>query len=211
MREESDHEILEGIASGSRRSFRQMYERHGRMVLMATMRLVKNHEDAEEATQDAFMALMRLGSRAREIDSPRAWLLRVASNRVMDQKRRLSCRPEGSIQPTAQGRENEPPNLVPMEQLITCDAVQRENLYHRELNDRISARAKELPERQMLAFSLRHFQGMTLKEVAEVMECSVGAVKAHLHIATAKIRIQLVEDGILAPRTRESRREVSNE
>lgn len=210
MREESDREILEGIASGSRRSFRQIYERHGRVVLMAAMRLVKNREDAEEATQDAFMALMRLGPRAREIESPRAWLLRVATNRVMDQRRRLASRPEGSIQPTAQGQENESSNLIPMEQLITCDAVQREHLYCRELHDRITAHAQCLPERQLLAFTLRHFQGMALKEVAEVMECTVGAVKAHLHLATAKVRKQLVEDGILAPGAGQ-RREVSNE
>lgn len=204
MREETDQQILEGLALGSRRSFRQLYERYGGLVLNTTLRLSRNREDAEEATQDAFLAMARLGNRAREIESPRAWLLRVASNRVLDLKRRLSSRPEGFIQDTGQGREDDPSNLIPMEQLLFCDARQRDVYYEKQLTDRIAALAEALPERQLLAFSLRHFQEMSLKETAEVMECTVGAVKAHLHIATGKIRKQLVLEGFLAPTTRET-------
>ena len=61
----------------------------------------------------------------------------------------------------------------------------------RELGQEISLAILSLPVRQQKAFVLKHMHDLPIKEIAGIMDCSPGAVKAHIFHATRKLREQL--------------------
>jgi len=60
-----------------------------------------------------------------------------------------------------------------------------------ELGVLIHTAVDQLPEKQKIVFILRHYQGLSLKEIANVMDCTEGTVKTHLFRATGKLRNEL--------------------
>lgn len=189
---EQDSILLNKIARGDRKAFRQLYDQHVRSVYAVALRVSGNYEDAEEATQDAFMQLMREGSRLMKIRNVRGWLMQVASRRAIDGLRRRAARPELKL--GDMGTDGE---VLPLDALASRAANARDEAGAAEFAAAIRRRMSDLPERQMMAFSLRHFESLSIKEIAQTMECSEGAVKAHLHFALTKMREWLAEDGFL--------------
>jgi RNA polymerase sigma-70 factor (ECF subfamily) len=62
-----------------------------------------------------------------------------------------------------------------------------------ELGVLIRKAVDRLPERQKVVFVLRHYEGLMLKEIAEIMNCTEGTVKTHLFRATGKLRDELAQ------------------
>lgn len=188
MDERQEKEALARLAGGDPAAFAPLYEAHCRPVYALALRLARNYEDAEEATQDAFMDLSRLGAEAVSITNLRAWLLKVVSRRAVDLLRRRASR-------TPPGGE-----LVHVEEidlLASATPCPRDSAVGAELATRIRQLAATLPERQQAAFTLRHYHALPLAAVAETMGLTEGAVKAHLFQATAKLREQLQREGFL--------------
>lgn len=187
MDEPEDKWLLKRLGAGDREAFRLLYDRHVRSIYAVALRLTGSYEDAEEAAHDAFMDLMRQGAKAEQIDHLRAWLLRVAMRRATDMMRLRQRQPQ----------HQEGGDVLELDALGLHTAHPRETLESRDLISRVRHLARELPERQGIAFSLRHFQGFSVAEVAAAMECSEGAVKAHLHLALKRMRELLRAEGLL--------------
>lgn len=203
MSESQDRWLLERLAAGDREAFRAIYDEHVRSIYAVALRLTGSYEDAEEAAHDAFMDLVRLGPKAREIGSVRAWLLRVAMRRAADAMR-LRGR-----QPRLAGSLSEPDSGV----LQELDALglrwpdPKAAHEARDMAERVRHLSRQLPERQAMAFALRHYQGLSIAEVAAAMSCTDGAVKAHLHLALKRLRELLRDEGSSAPERNNPREE----
>jgi len=61
----------------------------------------------------------------------------------------------------------------------------------REITERISAALRSLPERQRAVFVLRHYEELSLQEIAQALDMSLGTVKSALHRAVARLRQRL--------------------
>ncbi len=190
-----EQKLLRLAGRGDREAFRLVYQEHVRTLYAVALRVTRNYEDAEEAVQDAFVQLVRQGSKASRIRSGRAWLIQVTTRRSIDLVRRRTARREDPL--ATSWDDAAAAHIIPLDALTSREPLARDRLHDEELSMRIRELAGQLPERQMLAFTLRHFQGMSLAEVAEAMECSVGAVKSHLHHGLNKMRRWLRQDGFL--------------
>ena len=123
---------------------------------------------AEELAQDALMRAVRDWRKVQKMDSPEAWLHRVALNLAHSffrrraaearAKKRLAAEPQRSVPPAS-------PDAFALRQAVAT-----------------------LPRRQKTAVALRYFAGLSVRETAEVLECPEGTVKTLTHKAMTTLR-----------------------
>jgi RNA polymerase sigma-70 factor, ECF subfamily len=144
--------------------------------LVAGLALAAGSMDAaKDAVQDAFLQLHRHWHKVSTYEEPVAWLQRVATNRVANQRR-------------DRGRADElADRLAPALSATVDDESRAAQL------DLLAAVAA-LPRGQRLVVGLHHLTGLPIREVAAAMEISEGTVKSQLHDARAALRTALEVD-----------------
>jgi RNA polymerase sigma-70 factor, ECF subfamily len=147
---------------------------HYRAVYGVTYRVLGDEELAADAAQDTFIkAIGALGSFRGE-SSVRTWLLRIATNTARSVGRRRTSRREVSLEPELERRASGPD---PASRAVTRTEAER------------AARAlQELPEKQRLAVSLRIYEDLSHREIAEVLGSSEGAVRVNYHLGIKRLR-----------------------
>jgi len=168
----TDARLVERTRAGDVRAFDEIVARHKRAVYSTARRLLGSHEDADEAAQIAFVRAWQALDGFRGESSLRTWLVRIVLN--VSKSLRARARPLDGLE----GQE----------QLADTRAGSDELLRRRELRARVRRAVDRLPPRQREVVILKVFSEMTHREVAEILELSVGAVKAHLHQAVSNLR-----------------------
>lgn len=162
---------LDRLKEGHRDAWDAFVAKHRRRIYAVGYRMTGNAADAEEASQEAFLAFSRGLPSFRGEASPSTFLYRIAIH--------------ASIRISERRRPQEPldaePEAPPPEE-------ERD-----ELLMKVRAAVLGLPPRQRAAFTLRHYEGLKIGEVAEALDLSEGTVKAHLHQALANLRDALRE------------------
>jgi RNA polymerase sigma-70 factor, ECF subfamily len=151
-----------------------MVQRHYAAVFEVSFRVLGDPELAADATQDALVKAVRgLGS-FRGDASLKTWLLRIAANTARSAGRKATSRREVELVPeSCAGQEARSPET---------DAVTRTEA------DRAARALQELPPKQRLAVSLRIYQGLSHKEIGEVLGSSEGAARVNYHLGIKRLR-----------------------
>jgi RNA polymerase sigma-70 factor, ECF subfamily len=176
-----DAALLAASAANDPAAFRLLVDRHLSLALMIARRMLRDDAEAEDVAQDA---LLRLWRGAATIDAAglgaggvRPWLRRVVSNLCIDRIRA--------------GRRTDVTDEVP-EQIEP--ATQIVGLTDAELAARVDQALQRLPERQRLALTLFHYQGLSQVEVGETMGVSDEAVESLLARARRTLKADLKDD-----------------
>lgn len=169
----SDPELVRLIARGDREALRLLYERHREFVYRVALRFLDDEEDAGDVTQAVFLNLIHGARHFRSRARFTTWLYRVTANRCLNLKDRAyrRLRADGVDPAGANGLAEDPASRP--------DAI----LEFRELETRIRLALARLSSRQRLALILSRYEGLSYKEIARAMECSVGSVESLLYRA----------------------------
>src|SRR5205809_6709569 len=148
-----DATLLAKVVAGDAAAFRTITERHLSAVLALARRMLRDDAEAEDVAQETMLRLWR-NAAGLELgpNGVRPWLRRVASNLCID---RVRARRNTSVVEEVP-EESAPPTQV-------------RHLAERELGARVDAALQALPERQRLAITLFHYEGMSQIEVGEVL------------------------------------------
>lgn len=151
-----------------------------------------DREEAQDLTQEAFLRVFQNIKKFRGDSSLYTWFYRIVVNTCLDGRRRRR-RWERIFSLWRPGlREGEPSRGVFEEQ---PDMAEGNNpmavLNGKKLTQEIRKALMSLPERQRVAFQLKVFQGMSIREIAQVMGSAEGTVKSHLFRATHSLRTVL--------------------
>ena len=165
-------ETLERFRLGDEEAFRDLVEGHRRRVYAVARRLLRTHEDADEATQLAFLRAWKARESFRGDAAFGTWMTRIVLNVA---KSMLAAK-----------KPNDP--LEDGLELVDPSQNARQGLELEQARRHVRAAVERLPERQRTVVLLKVFSEMTHREVAAAMELSEGAVKAHLHQAVANLR-----------------------
>ena len=170
--------LLARVAAGEAEAFRGLVDRHLPSVLAVARRMLRDDAEAEDVAQDTLLRLWRnAGGLELGPGGVRPWLRRVVSNLCID---RVRARRNTTVV-EAVPEDSEPP-------------TQFRQLAERELGARVDAALKALPERQRLALTLFHYEGMSQIEVGEAMGISDEAVESLLARARRTLKVSLKEE-----------------
>lgn len=175
--------VVELAQRGDARAFERLYRLHSARVYALCMRILRNPDEAEDATQEVFLHVFRKIQGFRGDSAFSTWLHRVAVNTTLMRLRgtkitmtALTEMNESGQEISTAGRELGGPDLR-LEGYV----------------DRVSLEKaiEQLPPRCKLMFVLYDIQGYAHREIAKLLGCSVGNAKSQLHKARVKLRQHL--------------------
>ncbi len=174
---ERDEELMERVAGGDTRAFEAIYDRYSRRAYSLARRITGEAAGAEEATQDAFLALWRGASR---FDPERAslatWLLALARYRSIDLLRRGMPRALDRVLTEGAAESIEAPERTE-DQVI---ALQE--------HDQALGLVAELRPEQREVIDLAYFAGYSQTEIAARVGIPLGTVKSRARLGLLKLR-----------------------
>ena len=174
----SDAVLVARMAGGDATAFGELVARHIGGMLGVARRMLRDDAEAEDVTQEAMLRLWRLGDGLTlGAGGVRPWLRRVVSNLCIDRIRA--------------GKSLDVTDEVPE---VPTPPSQLHDLEHGEMAGRVDAALKALPERQRLALTLFHFEGMSQVEVAATMGISDEAVESLLARARRALKSSLADE-----------------
>jgi RNA polymerase sigma-70 factor (ECF subfamily) len=182
-----DNELMDRLCSRDLRAFEALYDRYGDLVYSVALRVVGDTYVAEDITQDVFLRVWR---KPEQFDLQRGkfvtWLLSVARNRSIDERRSHGRRLRHEALPTATEEEDVLPSAHDLDDPALATLLEDERKAVR--------RALEvLPPEQRLAISLAYFGGMTQQEIANKLGQPLGTVKTRIRLGMQKMRGALDE------------------
>jgi RNA polymerase sigma-70 factor (ECF subfamily) len=159
-----------------------------RRVFLLCRRMLQDPDEADSATQDVFLkayrALSKEGGSPDELDNPSKWVTRIAVNTCLDRLRSKAWK-------VWQRRPAPADEQVILQMTTDAEPDAERLLFSKQIQQRLEGALSRLSARQRAVFSLRHYDGMPLDEIAEVLKLDVGTVKAHLFRALTKMREEL--------------------
>jgi RNA polymerase sigma-70 factor (ECF subfamily) len=159
-----------------------------RRVFLLCRRMLQDPDEADSATQDVFLkayrALSKEGGSPDELDNPSKWVTRIAVNTCLDRLRSKAWK-------VWQRRPAPGDEQLILEMKTDGEPDAERLMFSKQIQQRLEGALSRLSARQRAVFSLRHYDGMPLDEIAEVLELDVGTVKAHLFRALTKMREEL--------------------
>jgi RNA polymerase sigma-70 factor (ECF subfamily) len=168
--------------TGDSDGFRLLVERHSRKVFRLAYRLTGNEQDAEDVVQETFLRAYRGLDRFDEPGLVGSWLYRIASNYALDLLRGRKLRAGPSLSGDAETAAVVSPQAGP-ERRLEGERLQR----------RIAVALDALTPAERVAFTLRHFEGRSIEDVAAALQVGANAAKQAVFRAVQKMRRALEE------------------
>jgi RNA polymerase sigma-70 factor (ECF subfamily) len=181
----NEQALLVRIKAGDEAAFTELVREHTGRVVGLAWRLVGNREEAEELAQEAFLRLHRSLSTFRGESRIGTWLYRTTTRLAIDHLRRERIRRRLFFF----RRDNDAPD--PVELAGDSSHSPERALVGAESIKQLRTSLQKLSPRQQVIFTLRHYEGLALKEIAEHLGLETGTVKAHLHRAVSQLRKDL--------------------
>jgi RNA polymerase sigma factor (sigma-70 family) len=169
-----DSELLDKIRNPDTRNygFNLLVRTYQQRVYWHIRKMVIDHDDADDLTQETFIKVHHAIDRFREDSRLFTWIYRIATNECLNFLTRKKRRFFLPIEDVSQ-------------ELMT--KVQQSDMGGDEVQKRLQLALVKLPDKQRLVFNMKYFDDMSYEEISAVTDTSVGALKASFHHAVKKI------------------------
>jgi RNA polymerase sigma-70 factor (ECF subfamily) len=171
------------LSAGDRDALEPLMSRHHKRVYRIALGYLRSPEDALDVVQETFVRAFTHANRWDGRSEVAPWLCRIAVNQSIDRYRRNKRR-RASFSSLEEGDHQdilEAPVASPERRVLSG-----------EIGARVSQALLALPETQRAVFVLRHYQEMSLEEIAGTLGLALGTVKSSLHRAIHRLRDELV-------------------
>ena len=185
MNAAEEQQLLEQIRNGDDDSFAHLVKEHTGRVIGLAWRLIGNREEAEDLAQEAFLRLHRSLPDFRGDSRISTWLYRTTTRLAIDHLRRERIKRRLFFF----RQDNDAPDPVALARDPSGDPGR--SFQTREAMQSLRKSLARLSPRQQVIFTLRHYEGLPLKEIASHLGLETGTVKAHLHRAVSQLRQDL--------------------
>jgi RNA polymerase sigma factor (sigma-70 family) len=177
-----DNELLDKLRNEETRNygFNLLVRKYQQKVYWHLRKMVIDHDDADDLTQDTFIKIYRSINSFREDSQLYTWIYRIATNECLtflQKKKRRFFLPIGDITADLERKIDTSPH-------VSGDEVQR----------RLQKALLKLPEKQRLVFNMKYFDDMSYEQISQITGTTVGALKSSYHHAVKKIEEFLEQD-----------------
>jgi len=177
--------LIRAAQRGDQDAFEQLVRTYDQSVLRLAMNLLRSPEDARDVYQEAFLRVYRNLHSFRFDCSFHTWLYRIVTNICLDQLRKRKVRKEETaVVETSEGAID---RMESYEE-EAAEANPERSMWNRELKQRIESALVGLTPRERMVFELRHYQGLRLRNIGEMLGTTEEAAKNCLFRATQKMR-----------------------
>ena len=184
----NDTELIMQTQRGNMNAFEQLVQRYDKRVLTIAAGYVNSSDDAKDIYQEVFIRVYKGLSKFQYKSEFSTWLFRITTNVCLSHRMRGRRHTHTSLDQEVNDEDGQPHAL---KETLTDNTATDQQTHDAEISMRVEQALKTLSPRQKMVFSLKHYEGYKLKEIAEMMKCSDGTVKKYLFEATARLRKQL--------------------
>ncbi len=186
----SDLDVLRRARSGEWEAFETLVGRFEPRVFRLASRILRQREDAEDATQQTFINVMENLERFREEASVSTWILRIATNQALGMLRKRRTR--STVRLETEGRRGDDETPTPHPEFVAQWRDDPADLAERnEVKELLAEALEELDEKYRLVFVLRDVEQFSTKETAELLGISPSNAKVRLLRARLQLRERL--------------------
>ena len=184
-------DLIREAQAGSRAAFDVLVRQYEHQVLRLALHLTGSEHDAEDIYQEAFLKAYRYIGNFRFECSFYTWIYRIVTNLCLDQLRRRKTRREDHA--VVVDRSGDEIDLLASVSDDRSFSNPARELDRKLLGERIQAALGKLTPRERMVFELKHYQGLRLRTIGEMLSTTEETAKNTLFRATKKLRLQLAE------------------
>lgn len=171
--------LMERVSAGDEQAFAQLYDATSRAVFGIVLRVLRDHAQAEEVTQEVYVEAWRSARRFdARLGSAKTWLNTIAHSRAVDRVRSSESSQQRERRNVGAMSATEPDD--PSEAAVSVDEGRR-----------VRAALQELPDAQRTALEMAYFDGHTQAEVAGLLQVPLGTVKTRMRDGMKRLRLRL--------------------
>lgn len=186
-----DTALIREAQRGNAAAFEELIRQYDRAVMRLALNLTGSEHDAQDIYQEAFFKAYKSIGNFRFECSFYTWIYRIAANLCMDHLRRRNVRKEDA--PVATDADGETFDLLDRvaDQRATNDPERA--LVSAEIAGRVKSALEKLTPRERTVFELKHYEGLKLRTIGEMLHTTEETAKNTLFRATQKLRVALAE------------------
>ena len=180
--------ILSSVATvdcGQDEAIEALVRRHSRLVYRIAYAVLRRHHDAEDATQETFLRVLRYSSKLVAVDDSKTWLARIAWRVAVDRAKQHGCKREVALE----GDDPERPIIEVASSQTPADEALHGNQLTRSLEKLIAA----LPEKLRQPLILSTIEEMSPREVAATLGINEAAVRSRVFRARQILKEKLAQ------------------
>jgi RNA polymerase sigma-70 factor, ECF subfamily len=170
----TDEEIMQAVSGGDRESFYEIVLRYQGLAWRTAYRFLGDAMDAEDVAQETFLKILQAAPRYRPTATFRTYFFRTLSHLCIDRTRKKQLT-----------------NIDDIPEVVDSSPSPAESLIDKELRTQVRTALDTLPPNQKAAMILRHYEGLSYTEIAQVLGISPKAVERLISRAGASLQTHL--------------------
>jgi len=180
-RPSDDGKLLELIAKGDHQAFRVIYDKYYKRIYLYSYRQLGEGEGAKEVANEVMLAVWKGAKQFRGESKPSTWIFGIAVNKVRKEIRKRPPHHE---------------DLDAAEKKVDEKLTQDDVTYRSELRKRMKLAIDRLSREHREVLDMTYYQGLSIKEIAKIMDCPANTVKTRMFYARKRLGGILQEMGI---------------
>jgi RNA polymerase sigma-70 factor (ECF subfamily) len=184
----TDLELIQDVKCGQKKSFEALVIRHEKFLMKSIVRMTRDLDAAEDIVQDTFIKAYKRLTLFEGRSSFRSWLYQIALNTARNRFRKHSRETVGTD------------NMD-----VAVDTQIENQVIALDVRSILQGEIAKLPDRQRTALSLRIFEDLSFKEIADIMDCPYDTAKANYRHALLKLKERLEGNSMLKTWTEQPR------
>ena len=183
--------LIQQAQHGNIAAFEQLVYRYDKKVLAIAAGYVQSSDDAKDIYQEVLLKVYRGLPKFQGLSEFSTWLYRITTNVCLTHKAQRTRHVHTSLDrefSDDDGESHSRKDMIPDGGVATDQYAMDQ-----EISESVREALDVLSPQQKMVFTLRHYHGYKLKEIAEMMDCAEGTVKKYLFTATGRMREQLEE------------------